>query len=84
MHIEISPFDGRRIMEHQEDACDSKDDKKEAGNASETECIGESETMAFHLHREDMEEEVVIDEHGSFQIGIGYSGSEDRTPHRRI
>jgi hypothetical protein len=40
--------------------------------------------MAFDFRREDVEEEVVVDEHGSFQIGIGYSGSEDRTPHGRI
>ena len=68
-------------MEHQEDACDSKDDKKEAGNASETECIEESETMAFDLHREDMEKEVVEHEHGPFQVGVRYSSSKNGTPY---
>lgn len=84
MHIEISPFDGRRIMKHQEDPCDGEDDEKEARNTSQTERVSELEAMAFDFCWKDVEEKVVIDEHGPFQIGIGYSGSEDRTPHRRI
>jgi hypothetical protein len=71
-------------MEHQENTSDGEDDEKEAGNASQTERIGEPEAMAFDFCRKDMEEEVVIDEHGPLQIGIRYSGSEDRTPDRRI
>jgi hypothetical protein len=71
-------------MEHQEDACDGEDDKKETGNTSQAERVGELKAMTLDLCREDVEEEVVVDEHGSFQIGIGYSGSEDRTPHGRI
>jgi hypothetical protein len=47
-------------MEHQEDACDREDDKKEAGNASKTECIGELEAMTFDFCWKDMEKEVVI------------------------
>jgi len=31
-----------------------------------------------------MEEEVVIDHHGAFQIGIRYSGSEDGAPNCRV
>ena len=71
-------------MEHQEDPCDSKDDEKETGNASKAERIGELDAVAFHFCGKDMKEEVVIDEHGSLQIGVRYSGSEDRTPYRRI
>jgi len=71
-------------MEHQEDTSDGEDDEEETGNPPEAKGIGESETMTLHLHREDMKEEVVIDEHGPLQIGIGYSCSEDRTPYHRI
>jgi hypothetical protein len=71
-------------MEHQEDASDGKDKKEKAGNPSKTEGIGESEAVPFYLCRENMEKEVVIDHHGPFQIGIRYSGSENRTPHCRI
>ena len=60
MHIKVSPFDGRRVMEHQEDARDGKDDKKKAGNAPQTECIRELKTMAFHLHGEDVKKKVMI------------------------
>jgi hypothetical protein len=67
-------------MKHQEDTGDRKGDEKKARNSSETESIGESKTMALHLSREDMEEEVLIDHHRAFQIGIRYSGSEDGTP----
>lgn len=48
-------------MEHQEDARDREDDKKEAGNTSETERIGELEAMTFDFCWKDMEEKVVID-----------------------
>jgi hypothetical protein len=68
-------------MKHQKDARNSKDDKKEAGNASQAEGIGESKAMALHLRREDVEEEVMIHHHGSFQIRIRYSSSENGPPH---
>jgi hypothetical protein len=71
-------------MEHQEDPCDGEDDEKKAGNASQTERIGEPNAMPFDFCGKDMKEEVVIDEHGSLQIGVRYSGSEDRMPYRRI
>ena len=58
--------------------------KEKAGNSSQTEGVGEAKTMAFHLHGEDVEEEVVVDQHGPFQIGIGYPGSEDGTPDGRF
>jgi len=48
-------------MKHQENTGDGEDDEEQARNSSETEGIGESKTMAFHLGWEDMEEEVVID-----------------------
>jgi hypothetical protein len=53
-------------MEHQEDPGDGENDEEEARDSSETEGIGESKSMAFHLGWEDMEKEVVIDKHGSF------------------
>lgn len=71
-------------MKHQEDSCNGEDDKEEAGNTPQAERISESEAMAFNFYRKDVKEEVVKDEHGPFQIGVRYSGSEDRTPHRRI
>ena len=71
-------------MKHQKDARNSKDDKKEAGNTSQTEGIGESKAMALHLRGKDMEEEVVIHHHGSLQVRIWYSGSEDGSPDRRL
>ena len=71
-------------MEHQNDAGNGEDDEEKAGDPSQTERIGESKAVAFDLRWEDMKKEVVIDEHGPFQIGIRYSGSEDRTPYRRI
>ncbi len=71
-------------MKHQEDASDSQNEKEKTGDSSKTECIGESETMAFHFHREDVKEEVMIHQHGSFEIRIGYSGSENGMPHGRI
>lgn len=71
-------------MEHQKDSGDGEDDEKEAGDASETKGISELKTVAFDLCRKDMEEEVMIDEHGAFQVGIGDSGSENRTPHCRF
>ena len=71
-------------MKHQQDTGDGEDDEEKARNSSETEGIGESKTMALHLRGKDMEEEVVIDHHGAFQIGIRYSGSEDGSPNGRI
>jgi hypothetical protein len=53
-------------MKHQEDTGDGEDDEEKAGDSSEAEGIGELKTMAFHLGREDMEEEVVKDDHRSF------------------
>ena len=71
-------------MKHQKDARNSKDDKKEAGNTSQTEGIGESKAMALHLRWEDVEEKVVEHQHGSFQLRIRYSGSKNRSPGFRI
>ena len=80
MHIEVGPFDRGRIMKHEENAGDDEDDEEETRDSSQAERISESKTMALHLGREDMEKEVVIHHHGSFQIGIGYSSSEDGSP----
>jgi hypothetical protein len=71
-------------MKHQEYASDRKNDEKEKGDSSQAECIRETDAVAFDFCRKDMKEEVVIDEHGPLQIGIGYPGSEDRTPYCRI
>jgi hypothetical protein len=71
-------------MEHQEDASHCKNDEEETRNSPQAERIGEFEAMAFDLSRENMEEEVVINQHGPLQIRIGHSSSEDRTPHCRI
>jgi hypothetical protein len=71
-------------MKHQEDTGDGEDDKKEAGNAAQTERVTELKAMAFDFYREDMEEEIVIEKQRLLQICIGDSGSEDRTPNRRI
>ena len=68
-------------MKHQKDARNSKYDKKEAGNASQTEGIGESKAMALHLRWEDVEEKVVEHQHRSLQIRIRYSSSENGPPH---
>ena len=67
-------------MEHQEDAGDRQNNEEEARDSPQAEGIGESEAMPFDLSRENMKEEVVVDEHGSFQICVWYSGPEDRTP----
>jgi hypothetical protein len=67
-------------MEHQEYARDRKNDEEEKGDSSQAERISESKAMAFDLCREDVEKEVVVDQHGSFQIGIRYSSSEDGSP----
>jgi hypothetical protein len=40
--------------------------------------------MALHLRGKDMEEEVVIHNHGSLQVRIRYSGSEDGSPDCRL
>jgi hypothetical protein len=53
-------------MKHQKDTSDGEDDEEKAGDSSEAEGIGELKTMAFHLSREDMEEEVVKDDHRAF------------------
>lgn len=71
-------------MKHQEDASDSEDDEEEARDPPEAERIGESKAMAFYPHRKDVEEKVVIHEHGALQIRIRYSSSENGTPHCRI
>jgi len=64
-------------MKHQEDASDRKDDEEETGNASQTERIGELKAMAFDLCRENVEEEVVVDQQGPLQIRIRYPRPED-------
>ncbi len=71
-------------MEHQEDASDRKNDEKETRDSPQAECIGESEAMAFDLSRENMEEEVVVDQQGPLQIRIRYPGPEDGAPKCRI
>ena len=71
-------------MKHQEDTSDRKDDEKEAGDSSQTECIREAEAMTLYLGREDMEEKVIVDQQGTLQVGIRHSGSEDRAPQCRI
>jgi hypothetical protein len=71
-------------MKHQEYTGDRKNDKEETGNPSQAECIRETEAVTFYLGGENMEEKVVIDQQGTFQVGIRYSSSEDRTPDRRI
>ena len=53
-------------MEHQQDPGDCEDDEEEARNPSQTEGIGEVETVAFHLHREDVKKEILIHDHGTF------------------
>ncbi len=83
LHVEISPFDGGRIEEHQEDTGNGENDEEKAGDSAEAEGIGESKAMALHLRGKDMEEEVVIHHHGSLQVRIRYSGSEDGSPDRR-
>jgi len=71
-------------MEHQEDASDCQNDEEETRDSAQTECVGESEAMAFDLCREDVEEEIVVDQERTLQIAIGYSGSEDGAPHFRL
>ena len=84
LHIEIGPFSRRRVMEHQENAGDRQNNEEEARDPPQAEGIGESETMAFDLNRENMEEEVVVDQQGPLQVRIRYSGPEDGTPKCRI
>jgi hypothetical protein len=64
-------------MEHQEDASDCKNDEKETRDSPQAERIGEFEAMAFDLSRENMEEEVIVDEKGPLQIRIRHPGPED-------
>ena len=71
-------------MKHQEYASDRENDEEETGDPSQAECIRKTETVTLYLRRKNMKEEVVIDQQGAFQVGIRYSSSEDRTPHRRI
>jgi len=71
-------------MEHQEDACDRQNDEEEARDTPQAEGIGESEAMPFDLSREDMKEEVVVDQQGPLQVCIRYSGPEDGKPKRRV
>jgi hypothetical protein len=71
-------------MKHQKYASDRKNDEEETGNPSQAECIRETQAVTFYLGREDMEEKVVIDQQGTFQVGIRHSGPEDRAPDRRI
>jgi hypothetical protein len=71
-------------MEHEEDTGDREDDEKEARDSSEAEGVRELKAVPLYLRGEDMEEKVVIDQQGSFQIRIRYSGPEDGTPWSRI
>jgi hypothetical protein len=71
-------------MEHQENPGDGEDNEEETGDPTEAKGIGDSKTMTLHLHREDMEEEIVIHHHGSFQLRIRYTGPEDGAPYRRL
>ena len=70
-------------MEHQDDASDREGNKKQARDPSQTEGIRKLEPVAFHLCREDVEEEVIENHHGPFQIGIRKSRSEDGSPDER-
>ena len=71
-------------MKHQKDTRNREDDEEQTGDSAQAERVRESKAVAFYLRREDMEEEVVIDEHGTLQIRIGDSGSENGTPYGRI
>jgi hypothetical protein len=71
-------------MKHQEYASDRKNDEKEAGDPSQAECVRKAEAVTLNLGWENMEEKVVVDQQGTFQISIGHPGSEDRPPHCRI
>jgi hypothetical protein len=71
-------------LEHQKDASDGEDDEEETGDPSETEGVGEMEAVPFYLCRKDVKEEIVVYQHGAFQIRIRYSSSEDGPPYRRI
>jgi hypothetical protein len=80
LHVEVSPLNGRRIMKHQEDAGNGKNNEEETGNSSQAEGIRELQSMPFDLCRKNMKKEIVVDHHRPFQIGIRYPGSEDRAP----
>jgi len=84
LHVKVSPFDGRCIVKHEENAGDGEDDEEETGDPSETERITEFETVSLHLRREDMEEEVIVDQQRPFEIGVRYSSPEDGTPDDRL
>ena len=64
-------------MEHQEDASDCQNDEEEARDSSQTKRIGELEAMALNLYRENVEEEVVVDQQGPLQVRIRHPGPED-------
>ena len=67
-------------MKHEDDASDGEDDEEKTGDPSEAKREGEPKTMALHLRREDVEEEVVEDQHGPFQVSIRHPRSEDGLP----
>ena len=71
-------------MKHQEDTRDGENDEEKAGDSAEAEGIGELKAMVLHFRRKDMKEEVVIHHHGSLQVRIRYSGSEDGSPDHRL
>ena len=61
LHVEIGLFNRRRIMKHEDDASDGKDDKKKTGHPAEAKREGKPKSVAFHLHRKNVKEEVVVD-----------------------
>ena len=71
-------------MEHQEDASDRKNDEEETRDSAQAEGVGEFEAVGFDLCREDVEEEVIVDQQGPLQIRIRYPGPEDGVPKCRI
>ena len=71
-------------MKHQEDASDRKNDEEETRDSAQAEGIGEFEAVAFDLCRENVEEEVIVDQQGPLQIRIRYPGPEDGAPECRI
>ncbi len=60
------------------------EDKKKAGNASQAEGVRKEKAVRFHLHGEEVKEEVVIHQHRPLQIRIGNPGPEYGSPNRRI
>jgi hypothetical protein len=80
LHVEVGPFDGRGIEEHEKNACHGEDDEEKARDSTKAKGIGESKAMTLHFGGKDMEEEVVVHDHRSFEVGIRYSGPEDGLP----